>query len=174
MLLFPSAIIRISSLKTPSTVPLISIDPGPLEFLDDPPEQDMWLLYWFEEEKFHPLDPDEDEFQQSRFCSTPNIKLEWPLGGQFVGGSNLYNWQFWLLEDINGIDVGPELVQLDFDPNAPHESLLSLFWFRLLSLFEPKLLLSPQTDMFACSSADDNCFKLEPSKDLIGYVRQFN
>ena len=56
--LFSSAIIRISSLKTPSTVPLISMDPSPLEFLDDPPEEDMFQLYCLKEESL-----DEDEFQ---------------------------------------------------------------------------------------------------------------
>ena len=62
---------------------------------------------------------------------------------------------------MNGIEEDPESLQFDFDPNAPHGSLLLLFSSDLL-LIDPKLLLSPQTDMFACVTTADNHAKALP------------
>ena len=67
---------------------------------------------------------------------------------------------------MKGIEEDPESLQFDFDPNAPHGSLLLLFSSDLL-LFDPKLLLSPQTDMFACITTADNHAKLRHYLEFI-------
>ena len=82
-------ILRISSKKTPSTVVFQSMETFPLEQLEDPPDNDMFVQEVFFEDKFQPDDMKGDKLlaQPYDLASVPKLRLQYEVE-QFEDNSN--------------------------------------------------------------------------------------